>query len=49
MGKKLFAGTAVFNAQEQLVGRVLVIWISLSSQGGFILPEKRQGEIKSVF
>jgi hypothetical protein len=33
-GKKLFAGTALFNADGQLVGRVLATWISLSSQGG---------------
>jgi hypothetical protein len=31
-GKKLFAGTAVFNAQGQLVGRVLATWINRPPQ-----------------
>ncbi len=40
-GKKLFAGTAVFNAAGQLVGRVLATWFSLPSQDGlrFSPPE----------
>ena len=40
-GKKLFAGTAIFNAEGLLVGRVLATWFSLPSQGGlrFSPPE----------
>jgi hypothetical protein len=40
-GKKLFAGTAVFNAEAQLVGRVLATWFSLPPENGlrFSPPE----------
>ena len=40
-GKKLFAGTAVFNAAGQLVGRILATWFTLPPQDGlrFSPPE----------
>jgi hypothetical protein len=40
-GKKLFAGTAIFNAQGLKVGHVLATWIGLPSQDGlrFSPPE----------